>query len=93
MLVAQRDIAPGQGHYPTTAWSPGQAFADDYSVLIPAQALAPSTAHWEVGLWQPQTAEYAFILDGNGEPIASSANFGELTLRSHTSGGTPSKTN
>ncbi len=52
-MVAQRDTHPGLGRYPTTAWTPGVAFADTYRVHIPETAYAPDTGHVQVGLYQP----------------------------------------
>ena len=78
--VAQRDTYPGLGRYATTAWSPGQLFADRYWVRLPSTALAPAVAHWEVGLWQVDTGVRAMVLDGNGRPTLPGVSFGQLNL-------------
>jgi hypothetical protein len=43
-LVAQRDTWPGLGRAPTTAWRPGQPFADIYRVDLPATTYTPNQA-------------------------------------------------
>ena len=51
VIVAQRDRYPGMGLYATTQLQPGQTFADDYVIPIPAVTDAPAAAHIEVGLY------------------------------------------
>ncbi|MGH2524289.1 MAG: hypothetical protein ACRDH2_17405, partial [Anaerolineales bacterium] len=82
ILVAQRDTYPGLGRAPTTAWTPGQLFADRYLVMIPETAYAPTTARWEAGLWQADTGDRAYVLDEAGQPVASGVIFGELAIQS-----------
>jgi len=79
-LVAQRDTYPGLGRNPTTAWTPGRMFADDYLVVIPETAFAPTAAHWDVGLWQADTGDRAFVLDPSGQPAAAEVSFGDLAI-------------
>jgi len=79
-LVTQRDTYPGLGRNSTLGWTPGQMFADRYPVVIPETAYAPTTAHWEAGLWQADTGERAFVLDPSGQPTAAAVSFGELTI-------------
>ncbi len=79
-IIAQRDTYPGLGRYPTTAWTPGRLFADTYLLIIPEDALA-SGAQWKVGLWQAESGDYAFLLDGAGEPVDSGVRFGEFQVR------------
>ena len=49
-LATQRDAEPGAGLAPTTAWQPGQVFADHYGVPLPAD-LAPGRYTLIVGLY------------------------------------------
>ncbi len=81
ILVTQRDTYPGLGRDATTAWTPGQLFADRYLVVIPDTAYAPVEAQWSTGLWQKETGERAFVVNANGEPIAADLNLGRLALR------------
>ncbi len=52
-MIAQRDTYPGLGRYPTTAWEPGDIFADTYRLSIPATAYAPDRGTVRVGLYLP----------------------------------------
>lgn len=74
-LLAQRDTFPGLGRYPTTAWTPGQLFADQYRVPLPADTPA-AQAYWKVGLWQAETGDYAWVLDAAGAPSDSGVPLG-----------------
>ena len=53
-VAAQRDSYPGLGKYPTTVWTPGDAFADTYRVHIPETAYAPDKAFVQVGFYLPE---------------------------------------
>jgi hypothetical protein len=80
ILVAQRDTYPGLGRNATTAWAPGQMFADRYLVMIPETAFAPVEARWSTGLWQKETGERAFVVNANGEPVAADVELSILVL-------------
>jgi 4-amino-4-deoxy-L-arabinose transferase-like glycosyltransferase len=79
-VVTQRDTYPGLGRNPTNAWTPGRMFADDYLIVIPDTAFAPTMAHWNVGLWQADTGDRAFVLDSSGQPVAAEVSFGQLAI-------------
>jgi 4-amino-4-deoxy-L-arabinose transferase-like glycosyltransferase len=81
VLVTQRDTYPGLGRNATTAWVPGQMFADRYEVVIPDTAYAPVGARWETGLWQKDTGERAYVLDAAGRAVAADAVVGQLSLQ------------
>ncbi len=81
-LVTQRDTYPGLGRNSTQGWTIGETFADSYLVVIPETAYAPTAARWEVGLWQADTGERAYVLDATGQPVAAGVSFGELAIRS-----------
>ena len=72
-VVTQRDTYPGLGRNATTSWEPGRMFADRYKVVLPDTAYASNSTHWEVGLWQADTGERAFLVDASGQPVASGA--------------------
>ena len=52
-MVAQRDTYPGLGRYPTSAWEPGDAFADTVRVHVPETAYTPDVGYVQVGLYLP----------------------------------------
>ncbi len=54
LIVAQRDRYPGQGALGTTLLHPGQTFADQYVIPVPAATYAPAAAYFEVGLYDLQ---------------------------------------
>ena len=83
ILIAQRDSYPGLGRLPTHGWEPGQMFADEYQVIIPADAPTPQTATWLVGMWQAETGERAWLLDTDGQPADVGFRFGQLVLSTH----------
>jgi hypothetical protein len=62
IIVAQRDRYPGSGALATTLLQPGQTFADDYVIPIPAVTYAPAPARIEVGLYD--------LDDGTRLPLA-----------------------
>jgi hypothetical protein len=50
-IIAQRDMYPGQGLYPTSLWPVGEAIASRYLLRLSETAYAPSVAKLEVGLY------------------------------------------
>jgi len=52
-IVAQRDTYPGLGRLPTPAMTPGQTFADTYTLEVPITAYAPDAATLRIGLVNP----------------------------------------
>ncbi len=52
-IVAQRDTYPGLGRLPTSAMTPGQTFADTYTLEVPVTAYAPDAATLRIGLVAP----------------------------------------
>ncbi|UCC62356.1 MAG: glycosyltransferase family 39 protein [Anaerolineae bacterium] len=50
-IVAQRDMYPGQGLYPTSLWPVGETIANRYVLHLAETAYAPSAARLEVGLY------------------------------------------
>ena len=51
IVVAQRDMYPGQGAWPTSQMRVGDIIASRYVLNIPSTAYAPDTLTWEVGVY------------------------------------------
>jgi hypothetical protein len=51
IIVAQRDMYPGQGLWPTSQMQPGDIIASRYVLNLPATAYAPDQLKWEVGAY------------------------------------------
>jgi hypothetical protein len=54
--IAQHDKPPLDGFYPTTAWKPGLAFADDFLLPLP-NPLPPGPYTLLVGMYDPTTGQ------------------------------------
>jgi 4-amino-4-deoxy-L-arabinose transferase-like glycosyltransferase len=79
--IAQRHTYPGLGNYPTTAWQPGEVFADTYRVDLPETAYAPDQGEWRVGLFDLATGERLPVLDpASGEQVGDSVPAGLFQL-------------
>lgn len=81
VLIAQRDSHPGLGRAATTAWEPGRLFADPVQIILP-EGVAAGLVTFKVGLWEPNSGDYAWLLDATGAPIDSGLPFGQLRLPS-----------
>ncbi|MCB0222863.1 MAG: DUF2142 domain-containing protein [Anaerolineae bacterium] len=55
LIIAQRNVFPGPGVYPTSQWQPGVILADTYALRLPRTAFAPTQARFEVGLYDHTT--------------------------------------
>jgi hypothetical protein len=66
-IVAQRDLFPGLGNYPTSQWVAGKRFADRYVLQIPNTAFAPSNAQFAVGLYNAKTGERLLTAAGDDQ--------------------------
>jgi 4-amino-4-deoxy-L-arabinose transferase-like glycosyltransferase len=53
MLLAQADAPPVSGDWPTSAWVPGQAFADLHQFVLPSP-LPPGPYTLQLGLYTPE---------------------------------------
>jgi 4-amino-4-deoxy-L-arabinose transferase-like glycosyltransferase len=51
VVIAQRDVYPGQGLYPTRLWPVGETVASRYVLRLSETAYAPGVAKVEVGLY------------------------------------------
>jgi 4-amino-4-deoxy-L-arabinose transferase-like glycosyltransferase len=63
VIVAQRDRYPGQGLLATTLLQPGQTWADEYVIALPAGTATPAQAQIAVGVYD--------LRDGARLPLAT----------------------
>ena len=89
LIIAQRDMYPGQGLYPTSLWPPGQTIPNRYVLTLPQTAFAPNQAQLEVGLYDFATGERLPAYGPNGEPLGDNVRFGEIKIVPRTEGGIP----
>jgi hypothetical protein len=80
LIVAQRDMYPGQGLYPTSLWSTGDTVANRYVLTLPQTAFAPNQAQLEVGLYNFATGERLLAYGPNGEPLGNDARFHDIAI-------------
>ena len=64
IVVAQRDMYPGQGLWPTSQMKPGDIIASRYVLNIPATAYAPDQLKWEVGVYDFATQQRLPVSSG-----------------------------
>jgi hypothetical protein len=76
VIVAQRDMHPGQGSIATREAEPGYAWSDRYTLRIPRAALAPARLRWVAGVYDAATGERLPAAPGGDE----TARFGALEL-------------
>jgi 4-amino-4-deoxy-L-arabinose transferase-like glycosyltransferase len=57
IIVAQRDMYPGQGLWPTSQMKPDDIIASRYVLHVPATAYAPDQLTWEVGVYDFATQQ------------------------------------
>ena len=93
LIVAQRDMYPGQGLYPTSLWSVGDAIANRYVLLLPETAFAPNQAQLEVGLYDFATGERLLAYGPNGELLGDNARFHEIEILPRAEAGVPNPIN
>jgi len=75
-VVAQRDMYPGQGLYPTRLWPVGETIANRYVLSLETTTYAPGAAKLEVGLYDYATLERLATDHGN-----DNVRFAEITIR------------
>ena len=75
IIVAQRDMYPGQGLWPTSQMKPGDIIASRYVLNIPATAYAPDQLTWEVGVYDFASQQRLPVL-GGGDNVR----FGSIEL-------------
>ena len=67
-VVAQADVYPGGGTYPTNRWTPGRMFEDTYYLHIPADAPAAAQAPILFGLYDEPSGQRATATGGDADP-------------------------
>ena len=65
--IAQGDSRAAGGHYPTTAWRPGDVVCDDH-FLVGIGEPQPGRDRLRFGLWRPESGARLPILDEAGNP-------------------------
>ncbi len=75
VIVAQRDMYPGQGSLALSEQRVGRRWTDRYTLRIPPLAHAPRTLRWAVGLYDFATGHRLTLPNGNDRLI-----FGEVQL-------------
>jgi hypothetical protein len=74
VIVAQRDMYPGQGNLALTDVEGGYRWSDRYTLKIPRFTTAPRRLRWAVGLYDRDTGERLRLPDGSDRAI-----FGEVS--------------
>lgn len=80
LIVTQRDMYPGQGLYPTSLWSIGDAIANRYVLLLPETAFTPNQAQLEVGLYDLATGKRLLAYGPKGEALGDNARFHHIRI-------------
>jgi hypothetical protein len=79
-LIAQSDVPPGGGNYPTTAWQPGEAVTSRHTLALPAD-LPPGPYTLRAGLYRPSDFSRLPARDETGQPLSDNAALiGQITL-------------
>jgi hypothetical protein len=89
LIIAQRDMYPGQGLYPTSLWSAGDAIANRYVLTLPEAAFAPNQVQLEVGLYNFATGERLLAYGPTGELLGDNVRFGEIKIMLRNKTGIP----
>ena len=93
LIVAQRDMYPGQGLFPTSLWSTGDAIANRYVLILPETAFAPNQTQLEVGLYDFATSERLLAYGPKGELMGDNARFHEIEILPRDEAGVPNPVN
>jgi len=89
VMIAQRDMYPGQGTYPTSLWSPGEILADRFVLVLPETALTPNVAVWEVGFYLLESGTRLPVHNAAGEVSGDNVRFGTLRMERRVENGIP----
>ncbi|MCU0500148.1 MAG: glycosyltransferase family 39 protein [Anaerolineae bacterium] len=68
-VLGQVDSYPGGGAYPTSMWSPGQIFRDEYMVPLRSVPGEPLAAQLLAGLYRFQTGKRLPAVDPQGQTV------------------------
>jgi hypothetical protein len=69
LRVAERHTYPGLGRFPTSLWSPGDAFCDTYRLRIASWAPVPELYDVAIGLFDADTGDRLPIRARDGSPV------------------------
>jgi 4-amino-4-deoxy-L-arabinose transferase-like glycosyltransferase len=75
IIVAQRDMYPGRGLWPTSQMKPGDIIGSQYVLNIPTTAYAPDQLEWEVGVYDFASQQRLPVSSGG-----DNVRFGSLEL-------------
>jgi hypothetical protein len=67
-VVAQGDLYPGGGTYPTTLWLPGRRFVDNYYLHLTRDARPAATASILFGLYDETTGQRLIATGADADP-------------------------
>ena len=67
-IIGARDTYPGLGRFPTSQWTPGDAFCDTVRVPVEEWAAAPAVYGVEIGWYEPETGERLPAYSADGTP-------------------------
>jgi hypothetical protein len=76
VIVAQRDMYPGQGNLALSELPAGYAWTDRYTLRLSALQLAPKQLRWRVGVYDHQTGTRLRLTND-----AEFVTFGEMSLQ------------
>jgi len=81
VIVAQRDMHPGQGSLATAELPAGRLWSDRYTVRVSSLERAPRNGHWEVGLYDAATGERAVLAGRPGRDNAAAFGSAQILAR------------
>lgn|GEM_PF-1180568 len=80
-VIAQQDIYPGGGTYPTDVWVLGRPFVDTYYLHVPPDAPATEDAQIFLGLYNEATGERLPVSGADAVPEQGWVAFGQVSVR------------
>ncbi len=84
VIVAQRDMHPGQGRLALSEEPAGRLWSDCYTLHIPALAYAPRTLRWAVGVYDFSTGRRLQLPDGTDRVIFGAVALNERPTPTHS---------
>ncbi|MEO6061612.1 MAG: hypothetical protein ABIQ99_06720, partial [Thermoflexales bacterium] len=81
VIVAQRDMHPGQGSLATAELPPGRLWSDRYTLKVSERERAPRNTHWEVGLYDAASGARAALAGVPGHDNAAAFGAVRITPR------------
>ncbi len=89
IIIAQRDMYPGRGTYPTSLWESGDIIEDTYVLPIPPAVTTPARVNLVVGLYSWETGERLSVMDGEGNDLGDSYTLEQFVLPGRERDGIP----